>query len=229
MSSPTKRQKAANAAAAAAKEAELAERLEANMNELVKLSDEKLNIATQASGSNAWVLPHCCDLVAGRWWLLHDCGPCAPPVHPPCHLSSSPPHRFTTTSTATSPSWTRTARPLTRVGAVEGRTKNRLTASRVSRIRCLPAIALLPPLHSPSHPATPAHPCAVAEIAKERQRLGLPPVEPTVGGGSVDTGGGGGKRKRKDGAGEQRKLTPEEQYQVGWGLRRVDEQAVWVV
>lgn len=58
-------------------------------------------------------------------------------------------------------------------------------------------------------------PCAAAEIAKERQRLGLPPVEPTVGGGSVDTGGGGGKRKRKDGQGEQRKLTPEEQYQVG--------------
>lgn len=50
-----------------------------------------------------------------------------------------------------------------------------------------------------------------AEIAKERQRLGLPPVEPTVGSGSVDTG----KRKRKDGGGEQRKLTPEEQYQVG--------------
>ena len=65
MSSPTKRQKAANAAAAAAKEAELAERLEANMNELVKLSDEKLNIATQASGGNAWVLPPCCDVVAG--------------------------------------------------------------------------------------------------------------------------------------------------------------------
>lgn len=53
-----------------------------------------------------------------------------------------------------------------------------------------------------------------AEIAKERQRLGLPPVEPTVGGGSVDTATG--KRKgRKDGGGEQRKLTPEEQYQVG--------------
>lgn len=49
VSSPTKRQKAANAAAMAAKEAELSERLEANMNELVKLSDEKLNIATQAS------------------------------------------------------------------------------------------------------------------------------------------------------------------------------------
>jgi hypothetical protein len=50
-----------------------------------------------------------------------------------------------------------------------------------------------------------------AEIAKERHRLGMPPAEPTIGG-----AGGGldlGKRKRKDG--EQRKLTAEEQYQVG--------------
>ena len=57
-----------------------------------------------------------------------------------------------------------------------------------------------------------------AEISKERQRLGMPPVEPTIGGGggsgSVDTG----KRKRKDG--EQRKLTPEEQYQVRRRRRR---------
>ena len=38
-----------------------------------------------------------------------------------------------------------------------------------------------------------------------------------MGGGSVDTGGNGSKRKRKDGGVEQRKLTPEEQYQViGW-------------
>ncbi|PRW59158.1 PHD finger ING1-like [Chlorella sorokiniana] len=119
VSSPTKRQKAVNAAAAAAKEAELAERLEANMNELVKLSDEKLNIATQIYD---YIDRHITK-------LDKDCK------------------------------------------------------------------------------------AFDAEIAKERQRLGLPPVEPTVGGGSVDTGGGGGKRKRKDGGGEQRKLTPEEQYQ----------------
>lgn len=39
----------------------------------------------------------------------------------------------------------------------------------------------------------------------------MPPAEPTIGGAgaSLDLG----KRKRKDG--EQRKLTPEEQYQVG--------------
>lgn len=56
-----------------------------------------------------------------------------------------------------------------------------------------------------------------ADIAKERQRLGLPPVEPTVGGGSVDTSGGGGKRKgRKEGE-APRKLTPEEQYQARKG------------
>lgn len=72
----------------------------------------------------------------------------------------------------------------------------------------------LEPHHTHTLPPTPLH---AAEIAKERQRLGLPPVEPTVGGGSVDTGGGGGKRKRKDGGGEQRKLTPEEQYQVRAG------------
>jgi hypothetical protein len=54
-----------------------------------------------------------------------------------------------------------------------------------------------------------------AEIAKERQRLGMPPAEPTIGlGGSG--GPDSGKRKRKDG--EQRKLTPEEQYQVGGEL-----------
>jgi hypothetical protein len=44
----------------------------------------------------------------------------------------------------------------------------------------------------------------------------MPPVEPTIGGGGGGGGLGsadGGKRKRKDG--EQRKLTPEEQYQVG--------------
>lgn len=44
--SPTKRQRTATAAAAE-RERELAERIEANMNELVKLSDEKLTIATQ--------------------------------------------------------------------------------------------------------------------------------------------------------------------------------------
>ena len=78
-----------------------------------------------------------------------------------------------------------------------------------------PAVALLPP-HRPG-----LRPAWHAEIAKERQRLGLPPVEPTVGGGSTDTGAA--KRKgRKDGGGgggEARKLTPEEQYQVGSGAR----------
>ena len=44
--SPSKRQKAAASSAAAA-ERECSERIEADMNELVKLSDEKLNIATQ--------------------------------------------------------------------------------------------------------------------------------------------------------------------------------------
>ena len=44
--SPSKRQKAAASSAAAA-EQECSERIEADMNELVKLSDEKLNIATQ--------------------------------------------------------------------------------------------------------------------------------------------------------------------------------------
>jgi hypothetical protein len=41
----------------------------------------------------------------------------------------------------------------------------------------------------------------------------MPPVEPTIGGGGGLGSADGGKRKRKDG--EQRKLTPEEQYQVG--------------
>lgn len=48
--SPTKRQKAgggSGSAAAAERERALGERVEASMNELVKLSDEKLNIATQ--------------------------------------------------------------------------------------------------------------------------------------------------------------------------------------
>ena len=113
MSSPTKRQKAVNAAAAAAKEAELAERLEANMNELVKLSDEKLNIATQVglrlvagaiecvSSSGCICMVCCCFAVSN----LH-----VTPAHSPRCLG-----RFTTTSTATSPSWTRTARPLMQV------------------------------------------------------------------------------------------------------------------
>lgn len=49
MHSPTKRQRAASvgAAGAADKEKEVEERIESSMNELVKLSDEKLNIATQ--------------------------------------------------------------------------------------------------------------------------------------------------------------------------------------
>lgn len=113
--SPTKRNKAAAVTAAAA-EKECAERVEANMNELVKLSDEKLNIATQIYD---YIDRHITK-------LDKDCK------------------------------------------------------------------------------------AFDADIAKERQRLGLPPVEPTVGGGSVDTSGGG-KRKRKEG--ETRKLTPEEQYQ----------------
>ena len=46
MQSPSKRAKAAATAAAAAERA-CAERIESHMNELVKLSDEKLNIATQ--------------------------------------------------------------------------------------------------------------------------------------------------------------------------------------
>lgn len=116
--SPTKRQRTATAAAAE-RERELAERIEANMNELVKLSDEKLTIATQVY-----------DFIDRHITKLDkDCK------------------------------------------------------------------------------------AFDADIAKERQRLGLPPVEPTVGGGSVDTSGGGGKRKgRKEGE-APRKLTPEEQYQ----------------
>ncbi|EFN57412.1 hypothetical protein CHLNCDRAFT_142851 [Chlorella variabilis] len=127
--SPTKRQKAAasGAAAAAAAERECAERIEGNMNELVKLSDEKLNIATQIYD---YIDRHITK-------LDKDCK------------------------------------------AFDAGTGRRL------------------PL--PSRP----------QIAKERQRLGMPPVEPTIGGAS--SGVDSGKRKRKDG--EQRKLTPEEQYQ----------------
>lgn len=76
----------------------------------------------------------------------------------------------------------------------------RAAAGRQPLSTFLPALPLAP---SPS--VAPA-----AEIAKERQRLGMPPVEPTIGGAS--SGVDSGKRKRKDG--EQRKLTPEEQYQV---------------
>lgn len=120
MHSPTKRRQAAAAAggtAAGAAEQECAERIESSMNELVKLSDEKLNIATQIYD---YIDRHITK-------LDKDC------------------HAFD------------------------------------------------------------------AEIAKERQRLGMPPVEPTIGGASgtvIDVG------KRKNKPGEQRKLTPDEQYQV---------------
>lgn len=119
MHSPTKRRQAAAAAggtAAGAAEQECAERIESSMNELVKLSDEKLNIATQIYD---YIDRHITK-------LDKDC------------------HAFD------------------------------------------------------------------AEIAKERQRLGMPPVEPTIGGASgtvIDVG------KRKNKPGEQRKLTPDEQYQ----------------
>jgi hypothetical protein len=63
--SPSKRQKAAASSAAAAAERECSERIEADMNELVKLSDEKLNIATQVTrgrlGCMQQVLQLCWD------------------------------------------------------------------------------------------------------------------------------------------------------------------------
>lgn len=100
--SPTKRQKAANAATAAAKEAELAERVELNMNELVKLSDEKLNIATQASPDRGG-LGACMQVrvAAHKWWCgwarlrrrccMHFPGPPTPLRPLPQPPSPSPP------------------------------------------------------------------------------------------------------------------------------------------
>jgi LPS O-antigen subunit length determinant protein (WzzB/FepE family) len=77
LASPSKRQKAAAAPVAPA-DAELAQRIEHNMNELIKLSDEKARSQRKGTAATAARAPRCAGALPGATQRLTGCLPLPP-------------------------------------------------------------------------------------------------------------------------------------------------------
>ena len=244
VASPTKRQKTAAATAAAA-ERELSERIESNMNELVKLSDEKLNIATQVRakqgvgvGAAAGATPSLEPGWTGVGWTRCRAAwqqqsvshvpvcvqHCALPRCAICITQSAPVYSTALSSGCSNhlpllacrlrQVYDYIDRHITKLdkdckafdagawGSSSGLAAWHMTAAAAAGLEAaevvVPHATSNTPCSAPRSPFPSLPPHHITEIGKERQRLGMPPAEPTIGGGSMDTSGGG-KRKRKVG------------------------------